>query len=140
MGRSRLRRTIVVAAALCVFASVVSVAPVSAQQELRPALSRRSVSEAPDFASTALADSWDFGQARDLVDVPGLTHSRFTNVSMSGGQWRGEAAPGARILLLQSWSTLPNRPDGELTPIDADIYTHVSIRMRMTGNDAVWGE
>ena len=135
-----LRRLLAFAVALTMAASVLTIAPAAAQQELRPALSRRSVSEAPDFASIALADSWDFGQPRDLVDEPGLTHKGFTNVETTGGQWKGQAEPAANVRLLQSWNSLPNGRDGETTPIDADTYTHVSIRMRLTGHNAAWGE
>ncbi len=132
------RLALLIATSLVV--SVLAAAPVSAQQAKRPELSRRFVPEAPDFASTAMADSWDFGQDRDLPNVPGLTHKGFTNVSMSGGRWKGQAAAQANIRLLQSWNSLPNGRDGEATPIDADTYTHVSIRMRLTGTKAAWGE
>jgi len=115
-------------------------APASAQSERRPALSRRFVNEAPDFASQAFADSWDFGQPRDLEDIPGLTHSGFTNVSVEHGRFKGQAAPLANIRLLQSWTSLPNGRDGESTPIDAERFTHMSIRMRLTGQTAAWGE
>lgn len=121
-------------------ATVIASAPASAQTELRPALSRRFVNEAPDYASQEFADSWDFGQQSDLEDVPGLTHKGFTNVSTADGRWKGQADPKANIRLLQSWTSLPNGRDGESTPIDADTYTHMAIRMRMTGVEAAWGE
>ena len=128
--------------AFSLLATLLASAPATAQtQPKRPALTRRFVPEAPDFASTALADSWDFAQARDLPNVDGLSHIGFTNVEMvPGGRWKGTAASQAHIRLLQSWNSLPNGRDGESTPIDADEYTHISIRMRMTGQNAVWGE
>ena len=127
---------------LAMMAALLNTAPADAQsREKRPILSRSSVDEAPDFASTALADPWDFGQERDLPNIDNLNHRGFTNVSFSGGRWRGTAASQANISLLQSWNSLPNGRDGESTPIDADEYTHISLRMRFTGNQpAVWGE
>ncbi len=133
-------RRLVLLVTTALIMSVLAAAPASAQQEKRPALTRRFAPEAADFASTALADSWDFGQERDLPNIAGLNHKGFTNVSMAGGRWKGQAAPQANIRLLQSWTSLPNGRDGEATPIDADTYTHISIRMRLTGHTAAWGE
>lgn len=114
---------------------------VSAQtQPKRPIVSKRFLSEAPDFASTAFADSWDFGQTRDLTAVNELTVKGVTNDRTQGGRWFGTMAPQGNIRLLQSWNSLPQGRDGELAPIDADKYTHISIRMRMTGFPNAWGE
>ena len=138
---SNVPRFALILVAFSMLATLVATAPATAQtQPKRPALSRRFVPEAPDFASTAMADSWDFGQDRDLPNVAGLSHKGFSNVVMSGGRWKGTAASQANIRLLQSWNSLPNGRDGAATPIDADEYTHISIRMRMTGRTAAWGE
>lgn len=121
--------------------STTAATAVSAQtREKRPILTRRFVNEAPDFASTAFADSWDFGQAGDLPVANNLTTKGFSNVRTQGGLWKGTAAPQANIRLLQSWNSLPQGRDGEASPIDADRFTHISIRMRMTGFPNAWGE
>ena len=141
MSRSFRISKLALVVAIALLASVLASTPATAQSRAkRPALTRRFVPEAPDFASTALQDSWDFAQARDLPDLEGLSHVRFTNVNMVSGRWKGTAARGAHIRLLQSWNSLPNGRDGEATPIDADEFTHISIRMRMTGQPAAWGE
>jgi hypothetical protein len=134
------RRFALLVVAFSLLASLVSVAPVAAAQSKRPVLTRRFVREAPDFASTSMADSWDYAQERDLPNVAGLSHKGFSNVTMSGGRWKGTAASQANIRLLQSWTSLPNGRDGESTPINADVYSHISIRMRLTGRTAAWGE
>ena len=55
---------------LAMMAALLNTAPADAQsREKRPILSRSEVNEAPDFASTALADPWDFGQERDLPNI-----------------------------------------------------------------------
>jgi hypothetical protein len=127
--------------AFSMLASLLAASPATAaDQPKRPGLSRRFAPEAQDFASTALADSWDFGQDRDLPNIVGLSHKGFSNVVMSGGRWKGTAASQANIRLLQSWNSLPNGRDGASTPINADEYTNISIRMRMTGRTAAWGE
>ena len=41
----------------------------------------------------------------------------------------------ANLRLVQSWNSLPIGRDGEKFPIDADTYTHISIRMRLVGQD-----
>lgn len=121
--------------------STTATTAVSAQaQEKRPILSRRFIPEAPDYASDSYADSWDFGQATDLPGIDNLTTKGFTNVRSQGGVWKGTAASQANIRLLQSWNSLPQGRDGEAAPIDADTYTHISIRMRMTGFANAWGE
>ena len=64
---SSVQRFALMFVAFSMLAALVATAPATAQtQPKRPALSRRFVPEAPDFASTAMADSWDFGQDRDL--------------------------------------------------------------------------
>lgn len=114
---------------------------VSAQaQPKRPIVSKRFLAEAPDFASTAFADSWDFGQPGDLPIENDLTVKGVSNARTQGGRWIGTFAPQGNIRLLQSWNSLPQGRDGELSPIDADKYTHISIRMRMTGFANAWGE
>ena len=109
-------------------------------QPKRPVVSKRLLSEAPDYASTSWADPWDFGQERDLTPIDNLTYKGFTNARVQGGRWKGTAAPQANIRLLQSWNSLAQGRDGEISPIDADTYTHISIRMRMTGFANAWGE
>lgn len=134
------RRFLFIFLALALFSTTAATAASAQVREKRPIVSKRFLAEAPDFASDAFADSWDFGQPGDLPGINNLTTKGFTNVRSQGGVWRGTAAPQANIRLLQSWNSLPQGRDGELSPIDADKYTHISLRMRMTGFPNAWGE
>ncbi len=122
--------------------ALLAVSPAQAQSRpRRPVLSTLLVNEAPDFASDQLANAWDFAGAGDLPDVVGLTHTRFRNVSPADrGVWKGTADRLGHVRLLQSWMSLPNGRDGEATPINADRYTHISIRMRLTGSSSNRGQ
>jgi len=134
------RRFLFALLALALLSTTVATAASAQTREKRPIVSKRFLSEAPDFASSAFADSWDFGQPGDLSGIDQLTTKGFSNVRSQGGIWKGTAAAQANIRLLQSWNSLPQGRDGELSPIDADKYTHISIRMRMTGFPNAWGE
>ncbi len=140
------RRFFITFLSLALLSTAAATAVGAQAQPRRPIVSKRLLSEAPDYASTSLADPWDFGQERDLTPVNNLTYTRFTKARVEGGRWKGTAAPAtsttpaANIRLVQSWNSLPQGRDGELSPIDADKYTHISIRMRMTGFPNAWGE
>ena len=128
----------VIAAAL--FAATVTPAPLGAAEIPEPRASARVVNEAADFASSSFSDPWDFKAANDLPLVEGLSHVRFSNVRIQGGRWMGTAEPQAHLRLLQSWNSLPSGRDGAAHPIDADRFTHISIRMRMTGHERAAAE
>ena len=126
--RSGLLTFLFVAAAVAL-----GLAPAGAQGILEPRASARVVHESPEYSSVAFGDPWDFKAANDLPVVADLNHVRFSNVRIEGGRWKGTAEPLGHLRLLQSWNSLPNGRDGDLAPIDADRFTHIAIRMRMTG-------
>lgn len=133
-------RTVVLSLTLALVSVLVVPAPLAAAEIDAPRASARVVNEAADYASGSFSDPWDFKAANDLPLVEGLSHVRFSNVRVQGGRWMGTAQPQAHLRLLQSWNSLPNGRDGETHPIDADRYTHVSIRMRMTGHERAAAE
>ncbi len=120
--------------------AAIGLQPVGAQTLApSPRVSEYHVSEGLDFATTHL-DAWDMIQIKDIPDVEGLSHKGFSNVRVESGVWKGTAEPLANVRLLQSWNSLPNDRDGETTPIDADTYTRMALRIRMTGAANAWGE
>jgi hypothetical protein len=125
---------------LALLASLISIAPASAQQINRPRLSARSINEAPDFATEAFTNGWDFTEASDLPNIDGLNTIGFSNVRVEGGKWKATGEPLANLRLLQSWDSIPIGRDGALFPIDADRFTHISFRMRLTGQTQAAGE
>ncbi len=130
--RTRIARFV----AFAVVASLMAAASpaVGAQtQPLPPKVSHKVIAEAEDYASLALANPWEMSAEVDLPIIDGLNHKGFTNVRFEQGRWKGTAEPQAYIRPIQSWNAIPNGRDGQTTPIDADHYTHFSIRMRMTG-------
>ena len=127
-------RFVAVVAALAAAAMTVAVSPAGALEIAEPRASARVVNEAADYASESFMDPWDFKAANDLPVVEGLSHVRFSNVQVRNGRWMGTAEPQAHVRLLQSWNSLPNGRDGQAHPIDADRFTHISIRMRMVGH------
>ncbi|MGI9606717.1 MAG: hypothetical protein ACR2P0_11325 [Acidimicrobiales bacterium] len=131
---SRITRFTALFAAVVMAASTLSAAPASAASILKPR-GQMITTEAPDFASVSFSDSWDFNGEHDLPHVDGLSHTRFTNVRIENGVWKGTGQNQAHLRLLQSWNSLPNGRDGELHPIDADRFTRLSFRMRLTGHD-----
>ena len=137
---TRALRVLGLVLAMTALTSAVAAAPAGALEIAAPLAGARVVNEAPDFASESFVDPWDFKAANDLPLVEGLSHVRFSNVSVQGGRWMGTAEPGGHLRLLQSWNSIPTGRDGAAHPIDADRFTHVSIRMRMTGHERAAAE
>ena len=113
---------------IALLASLFAVAPASAQGIAKPRLSSRSINEAPDFATEAFTGAWDFSEASDLPDIPGLNTIGFSNVRVEDGKWKATGAAQANLRLLQSWESIPIGRDGALFPIDADRFTHLTFR------------
>lgn len=125
---------------LALLVSLLSIAPASAQAITKPRLSARSINEAPDFATEAFTGAWDFSEASDLPNIPGLNTIGFSNVRVENGKWMATGAAQANLRLLQSWESIPIGRDGALFPIDADRFTHLTFRMRLSGESRAAAE
>ncbi len=80
------------------------------------------VTEAQDWASTALGDPWDFNRPDDIT-----TQGRAT---IAGGLL--SYAPTGSVQPDLLWSMASSQPwgrDGRLNPIDADRYTRLTLRL-----------
>ena len=89
------------------------------------------VTEAPDYASEAFADPWDYSNAADEhVGTPQMSHAgtirggRLTWTTATAFPWMDPVPylPGS----------MPLERDGPSAPIDTRRYTSVSIRMHAT--------
>ncbi len=111
-----------------------------------PSVNASQVDEAVDFASTQFLDPWDFSNNQDVPNHANLNHFKMTNVSRSGGVFRGSSQPFGFLRLLQSWdnSGIPWGRDGAINEIDTATYDRISFRMKTdlsqsrTGGRVVW--
>lgn len=138
---STVRRIIYACVAVLLAATTVAPAASGATGVGAPRPSTRIITESPDFASLAFANGWDFSSTYDLPVVNNLSHIGFTNVRYENGLWKGTAQPQGHLRLLQSWDSIPIGRDGEANPIDANRFTHISIRMKVdvgAGAEVSW--
>lgn len=97
--------------------------------------------EAWDYATRVWGDPWDMDQRSDVylayTSCPTPTGAGYSNVSVSGGIWRGTVAssPGQMILLNPGYQSSLNIPqDGQARPLDANAYRWVTYRLYSSQN------
>lgn len=88
------------------------------------------VAEAPDFASEAYADPWDYGNVDDILVDRGPVQNASVN-GLAGGLLRFSASGPAHVSLLFPGydGALPLGREGMNRPIDPAGYSHAAIRM-----------
>ncbi len=104
-------------------------------------VSTSQVSETEDFATTEFANPWDFADSVDVKPYDGLGTDRLSSVSISGGTLSAQSLEQGNIMLLRSWDRggIPWGRDGDLHPIDASKYTHISFRMKSHVTSVIGG-
>jgi len=88
-----------------------------------------------DYATEVLADPWDFDGPGD-VDIFELR--QLTDPTFSGGVFRATTtgADSNIWMIFQGVPSALNLTRGALHPIDNSRYTHLSLKMRLSMNDA----
>ena len=132
-----LRRIALACSAL--FALTILASSTSAGAQGSISVSVNSFNETADYASENFGDPWDFSNAEDLPLVPGLNYINTTNESISGGTLQFDTAGQGMAFLTKSWepSGVSWGRDGFDYPIDADRFSHVSIRMLNSNVDPI---
>ena len=84
-----------------------------------------------DYATDVLGDPWDFSNDEDVPPIPIVGSEGGLGISRDpSGVLIVNAQGGSTIKLVRSWGMeLPWGRDGLLRPIDAGIYTKLSLRM-----------
>lgn len=87
--------------------------------------------EAPDFASEAYGDPWDYSNSEDQ----NTDASDGTNISVSNGSLQFDATGGTYFSAVSSQpGALPYGRDGAAIPINTSRYKHLSFRMNQSSN------
>jgi putative cell wall-binding protein len=121
-----------VGGAVAVLALILSIAPaVPAAAALAPILPRTVVATGEDFATIAYGDPWDFRNPEDMRFLPDRT-SNAVNPRLEDGELRFGATDGASLVTFVFpgyGGALYMERDGGAVPIDANRFTHVSLRI-----------
>ena len=130
-------RAVVVTALTAVIASVLAAVgpPVlaAAPAAAGVAISATTVPSAPDFATEAYADSWDFSNVEDLSPDSSVVGSGVSNTSYVNGTYNASVTAGGWLdLVSEIDGSLPYGRDGRLHPIDTSRYSRMSVRMFST--------
>ncbi|MEP7203737.1 MAG: hypothetical protein ABI894_14070 [Ilumatobacteraceae bacterium] len=86
-----------------------------------------------DYATDVLGDPWDFSNDEDVPPIMMVgTEGSFGISRDPAGILNVDAQAGSTIKFVRSWGAeLPWGRDGLLRPIDASIYTHLSMSMNL---------
>ena len=97
------------------------------------AISATTVPSAPDFATEAYADPWDYSNVEDLSPDSSVVGTGVSNTSYVNGTYNASVATGGWLdLVSEIDGSLPYGRDGRLHPIDTSRYTRMSVRMFST--------
>ncbi len=81
-----------------------------------------------DYATDVLGDPWDFSNFEDVPPIPIVGSENSYGISLANGQITVDARNGSTLKLVRTWGqTLPWGRDGLVKPIDAAIYSQVSV-------------
>jgi putative cell wall-binding protein len=135
--RSRVHLLVGAVAVVALLLSVVPALPAAAQ--LAPVIPQTVVPTGEDFATLAYGDPFDFRNAEDMRFLPDRT-SNAVNPRLENGELRFGATGGASLLTFVFpgyGGALYMERDGGAIPIDANRFTHVSMRIYSPENKAM---
>ena len=104
--------------------------PAAAGSNPSMTLSTAAVPAAPDYASDAYGDPWDFANPQDLSATAGVSTSGVSNAAYRDGAYNFDASRGAALNLVDTTAgALAYGRDSSLQPLDAGRWTQLSVRM-----------